>query len=107
MHGLAARQRERLQGFEFFGGARLGRLPDLLEQRGHGRLPAGHRVGQRVVGIARKAVQARLLVAQRQDLARDRAVVVLAGVLAAAGPGAPGLLAKITPLRKGQERHDV
>ena len=30
-----------------------------------------HRVGERVVGVARVAVQARLLVAQREDLARD------------------------------------
>ena len=38
----------------------------------HRRLRAGHGVGQRVVGVAGVAVQARLLVAQRQDLARRR-----------------------------------
>jgi formate dehydrogenase assembly factor FdhD len=41
------------------------------------------------------AVQRGLFVAQAQDVARHLAVVVLAGVFAAAGPGAPGLLAQV------------
>ena len=44
--------------------------------------------------------------AQREDLARDRAVVVLALVFAARHPGIERLLAQVAPIREGQERHD-
>ena len=44
------------------------------------------------------AVQRRLFVAQLQDLAHHRPVVVLAVVFAAADPGAPGLLAQVAAL---------
>ena len=87
-------------------GGRLGRLPDLVQQRLHRRLAAGHGVGQRVVGEAAMAVQRGLLVPQREQLPHQRAVVGLAGRVAAADPGAPGLLAQVAPLAEGQEGHD-
>ena len=65
-------------------GAGLGRLPHLREQPRDRLGRAGHPVDQRVVGVMPVAVQPRLLVAQREDLAGDRPVVVLAVVLAAA-----------------------
>ncbi len=52
-------------------------------------------------------MQARLLVAQREDLACHRAIVVLAFVLAPRGPGLVRLLAQVAPVGEGEERHDV
>jgi hypothetical protein len=80
--------------------------PDLVEQLLHRAAGAGHGVGQRVVGVAGVAVQPRLFVAQAQDVARHLAVVVLAGVFAAARPGTPGPLAQVAPRprRSGRAR---
>ena len=95
---LAMRQRQRRKRFALFLGARLGRPPHLLQQLGHGLLGLGHRVGECIVGERRVAVQTRLLIAQAQDLARHRPVVVLAVMLAACRPGAPGLFAQVAAL---------
>ena len=79
--------------------------PHLVQQVLHRGTGAGHGVGERVVGVAGVAVQAGLLAAQAQDVTHHLAVVVFTGVFAAAGPGTPGLLTKITPGAEGQERH--
>ena len=53
-----------------------------------------------------EAVQARLLVAEREDFPRDRSVVVLAVVLAAANPRFERLLAQVAPVRECEEWRD-
>ena len=88
------------------GRPRPGRLPHLPEEACHRRGRARHPVDERVVRVVGVAVQARLLVAQREDLAGDRAVVVRAVVLAAPDPGLEGLLAQVAASGKGEERHD-
>ena len=80
--------------------------PHLVQQLPHRLLRAGHPVHQRVVGVAGMAVQPGLLAAQLQDGTRHLAVVMLARLFAAAGPGAPGLLTQVAPGREGQEGHD-
>ena len=94
-----------LQRLAFALRSRQGTRPHITQQALHGSVGTGHGVGERVVGIAGVAVQARLFVAQAQDVTRHLAVVVLAALFAAADPGAPGFLAQVAPLRKRQERH--
>ncbi len=67
---------------------------------------AGHRVGQREVGVARVAVHPGLFLAQAQDVARHLAVVRLACILAAADPGLPRPLAQVAPRGEREEGHD-
>ena len=58
-----------------------------------------------MVGVTAVAHQRRLLAAQAQDVARHLAVVVLASVFTALGPGAPGLLTQVGTLGERQEGH--
>ena len=51
-------------------------------------------------------MQSRQFVAQREDLPRDRTIVVLAIVLATAGPRLERLLAQVASLREREKRHD-
>ena len=85
--------------------AELAGLPDFV--RAAARQAAIDRsLGEGVVGIAGMAMQPGLLGAQFEDLAADLAVVGGAGVVPAAHPGPPGLLAQVTPGAEGQEGHD-
>ena len=102
----AVGQRHRAQRFALGGGPRLGRLPYLLEKACDGLGRAGHAIDQRVIGVVPIAMQPRLLVAQGEDLAGDRPVVVFAVVLAAAGPGGECLLAQVAAVGEREERHD-
>jgi hypothetical protein len=86
--------------------ARDRRLPHLHRERERCLRRARHVVVDRPVRVARVAEQARALGAQREDLGDHRAVVVLAGVLAAADPHPPRLLAQIASRRVDQERLD-
>ena len=69
---FAARERQRRQCDSLLLDARLRRRPDALEQRRHGRLALRHRVAEGEVGVARVAVQARLLQAQGRGSRRRR-----------------------------------
>ena len=102
----ALRLRQRRQRIALRRGPRLRRLPHLAQQPRDGVRRAGHPVGERVFGVVAVAVQARLLVAQREDLAGDRTVVVRAVVLAARRPRLVRLLAQVAPVREREERHD-
>ena len=104
---LAVRERQRLERCPLVVGARACRAPHLLEQRRHRALAARHRVAEREVGVARAAVQARLLETKAKDLGGDAAVVARAVVLAARRPRTPGGFAQVAPLGEGQERNDV
>ncbi len=92
------RDRHRRERIALGRGTRFGRLPHLAEELRDRAGVAGHPVDQRVVGVALVSVQPRLLVAQREDFAGDRTVVVLAGVLSAMDPCIERLLAQIAPV---------
>ncbi len=103
---LAFGKRHRPQRRAFGRGARLCRLPHLGQQLRDGCRGARHAVDQRVVRIVAIAMQSRQFVAQREDLPRDRTIVVLAIVLATAGPRLERLLAQVASLREREKRHD-
>ena len=87
-------------------GPRAGGRPDLHQQVAHPVGAAGH-LGLQLVGGKTVITQERgALLAQRQDLGRDGAVVGLAAIGPARHPGAIGPFAQIATQRELQEGHD-
>jgi len=81
----------------------LGRRPGAVQQVQHGGAAAGHAVHHFIVGVVGKAVQGGLLLAQRDDLRRHRAVVVRAVLASAGNAGAPQGFAQVASAGVGQE----
>ena len=80
------------------------RLPDPLQQAAHRIRRLGHGVLEPVGGEGRVAQKLGALLAQLQDLADGRVVVVGIAVVAARREGLVDLLAQVTPGRALQER---
>jgi hypothetical protein len=97
---------ERRQRIAFGAAARLRGLPHLGEEVRHGVRRAGHPVFERVLRVVVVAVQARLLVAQRQDLAGDPVGCRARRRARRASSTRVRLLAQVAPLREREERHD-
>ena len=96
-----------LQLVALLGGAGERRAPHLHQQLAHRPRRLGHGELQRGVGRRLEAQQLRPLGPELQDLGDDLAVVGLAAIGAAHGPGLEGLLAQVAPGRILQERLDA
>ena len=83
-----------------------GGAPDAHQQRAHGLGRAGHLGLELVVGEGLEAQEPGALLAQRQDLGRDGAVVGLPAAHPPRGPRAPRPLARGSVGRELQERDD-
>ncbi len=95
-----------LQGVAVGSRAGARRHPHLFQKAAHGLRRLGHRIVEPVGGEMRVAEQLCGLLAQREDFADDRVVVVGIGVVAARHERLVGFLAQIAPGRRLQERLD-